>query len=193
MQFFEEKIRTEGKVFSGNILKVDSFLNHQADVELLEKVAENFFRAFAEEKPNKILTVEVSGIPLATLVASKFRVPMVFAKKITGANMSDDCYSANVYSFTKKKDYLIKVSKEYLKKSDRVLIVDDFLANGEALRGLLSIISQAGATAVGACIAIEKAFQNGGDKLRSEGLKILSAATIEKMDENGIVFRPDGF
>ena len=189
MHFFEEKIRKEGEVRQGNILKVDGFFNHQVDVMLLEKVACEFFGEFQNAGVTKVLTIEVSGIPLATLIAEKLNVPMVFARKVLGSNASTDNYTANVYSYTKQVNYGISVPKRFICENDTVLLVDDFLANGEALRGLMSIVSEAKAKLAGCCIGIEKSFQGGGDELRSQGIKIVSAAKISAMSENNIEFR----
>lgn len=189
MRELQDRILKDGEVFPGGVLKVDSFLNHQIDVALAERIAQEFYSAFKSEKVTKVLTIEASGIALAAFTAVKFGVPMVYAKKTGGSNMSADTFFSEVHSFTKNKDYIIRVDKKYLSPDDCVLIVDDFLAKGAALKGLTDIVRQAGAKAVGACIAIEKANQCGGDELRSKGFRIYSAACVTEMDENGIKFR----
>ena len=189
MRELQNRILKDGEVFPGDVLKVDSFLNHQIDVALAEGIAQEFYSAFKSEKVTKVLTIEASGIALAAFTAVKFGVPMVYAKKTGGNNMSADTYFSEVHSFTKNKDYVIRVDKKYLTAADSVLIVDDFLAKGAALKGLTDIIRQAGAKTVGACIAIEKAYMGGGDEIRNKGIKIYSAACIAEMGENGIKFR----
>lgn len=188
MQLLEERIVRDGKVRDGNILKVDSFLNHQMDVNLFGEMAQEFKRLFHDEPVSKVLTIEASGIGMACFVAQAFGCPVIFAKKSKTKNIAGDVYTANVESFTHGGTYDIIVAKEFLNSSDRVLIVDDFLANGSALTGLATIIKQAGATPVGAGIAIEKAFQHGGDTLRAQGLRIESLAKIESMENGKIKF-----
>lgn len=185
MQLMEERIRRDGKVKSGIILKVDSFLNQQMDIVLFEEMAEEFWRLFGEQHVNKILTIEASGIGISCIVAQRFKCPVVFAKKNKTKNISDDVYVSQVKSYTHGKSYDIMVSKEYLSNKDRILIIDDFLANGEALSGLIRLIKESGAFLVGAGIAIEKAFQPGGDMLRSQGVHIESLARIKSMSEDG--------
>ncbi|MGI6085789.1 MAG: xanthine phosphoribosyltransferase [Acetivibrionales bacterium] len=185
MQLMEERILRDGKVKSGNILKVDSFLNQQMDIGLFEKMAEEFWRLFGEHQVNKILTIESSGIGIACIAAQKFKCPVVFAKKNKTKNISEEVYSTQVESYTHGKSYEIMVSKEYLSREDRILIIDDFLANGEALSGLVRLIKDSGAFLVGAGIAIEKAFQPGGDMLRSQGVRIESLARVKSMSEDG--------
>ena len=190
MQLLKDRILTDGVVKEGNILKVDSFLNHQMDIKLLNQMGAEFKKRFADKNINKILTIEASGIGIACIVAEHFDVPVVFAKKSKTSNLSDNLYRAQVVSFTHGKTYTIVVDKNYITSSDRVLIVDDFLARGEALRGLLAITEQAGASVAGAGIMIEKCFQGGGDELRADGLRIESMAMIESMSDDGrIVFR----
>ena len=189
MKALEEKILKEGTVLPGNVLKVDSFLNHQIDVKLVEKLGEELYNAFKKDKITKVLTIESSGIAIAMMTALKFGVPMVFAKKRKTINLSDDVYTAPVHSYTNNRDYEVMVSKDYIDSDDVILIVDDFLANGCALRGLIDIAHRAGATVAGAGIAIEKGFQGGGDVLRAEGLKIVSLAVIEKMSDDSLTFR----
>lgn len=189
MKELEQKILTEGKVLAGGVLKVDAFLNHQVDVKFASEMAKEWKKAFCDENVNKILTIESSGIALATLVALKFEVPLVFAKKHVSSNIaSSDLYKASVHSFTHGNTNDVVVSKKFLSPADRVLIIDDFLANGEALKGLIDICAQASATVVGCGIAIEKAFQGGGDKLRKLGVKIVSLARIASMTDNEVVF-----
>jgi len=190
MRLLEEKILRYGKVYPGNVLKVDSFLNHQVDVPLVAALAKKIYHHFIDCAVTKILTIEASGILLAGMTAQLFHVPMLFAKKSAAKNMTDDVFSSKVRSFTHGNEYTMVVSKEYLCEDDDVLIVDDFLADGNALRGLMEIINAAGANTVGAGIAIEKGFQKGGDKLREEGLNIFSLAVIDLMStEEGITFR----
>lgn len=179
----------EGKVLPGNILKVDCFLNHQIDVPFLMEMGKEIARLYENEPVNKILTIETSGIPIAFAAAQLMNVPVVFAKKDKSGNISDDFYSSKVTSFTRKNVYDAVVSKEFLGKGDRVLVIDDFLAKGNALNGLMDIISQAGATLCGCAIAIEKGFQGGGDELRQKGIRVDSLAIVESMTENSLTFR----
>ena len=189
MKELEQKILTEGKVLAGGVLKVDAFLNHQVDVKFASEMAKEWKKAFCDENVNKILTIESSGIALATPVALEFEVPLVFAKKHVSSNIaSSDLYKASVHSFTHGNTNDVVVSKKFLYPADRVLIIDDFLANGEALKGLIDICTQASATVVGCGIAIEKAFQGGGDKLRKLGVRIVSLARIASMTDNEVVF-----
>ena len=190
MKLLEEKIVTEGKILPGNVLRVGSFMNHMIDPVIVDKMGEEFFNLYKDAGITKILTVESSGIAIAYAAARHFNCPLVFAKKHQTSNLTSDVYSSPVSSFTHGKTYNVVVSKEYLLPTDNVLVIDDFLAVGNALVGLFSIVNQAGATIAGAGIAIEKGYQGGGDKLRSEGYRIESLAIIEKMDENtGIKFR----
>ncbi len=184
MNFLEKKILSDGVLKEGNILKVTGFLNHLIDVNIVEEIANAFLEAFHGEKITKILTIEASGIPIAMTVALKLHVPMLFAKKTQSLNVDGNIYSAKAYSFTHKCDNQIFVSSGYLSSDDRVLIVDDFLANGEALKALISVVQQAGAQVVGCGIAIEKGFQGGGDAIRAKGYKVKSIAIIDKMDYN---------
>lgn len=186
----EEKILKEGQVFPGNVLKVGSFLNQQIDVAFLKEMGAEIARLFDGSGVTKILTVEASGIAIAVFAALEMRVNVVFAKKGEAKNMSNDRLSAEVKSFTKGTVNIISVDRAYLTSSDRILIIDDFLADGNALRGLLSIAKEAGASVVGACTAIEKGFQGGGDALRKSGLRVESLAIIDEMAESGIKFRP---
>lgn len=191
MQQLIERIKRDGVIKPGGVLKVDSFLNHQIDPQLSYAMAQEIFSLYKDEKVDKILTIEASGIGLAVMAGYIFGCPTVFAKKGMSANISDDVYSAEVFSFTKKVTKTILVSKEYLKAGERILIIDDFLAMGEALTGLRSIVEQAGAEVVGAAIAIEKAFQPGGEKLRAQGMRIESLARIASMTDDSIEFCKD--
>ncbi len=192
MEYLKQKIKQCGIVKKGNILKVDSFLNHQVDVRLYEEIGKEFYRLFKDCEVTKILTIEASGIGIACVAAQFFNcIPVVFAKKSKTSNVSDDVYSSVVPSFTHGNVNTVIVSKEYIKPSDRILIIDDFLANGAALNGLIDIINQAGAELVGAGIVIEKGFQDGGKLIREKGVRVESLAIIDSMnDETGeIVFR----
>lgn len=188
MKLLEEKILREGTVKPGGILKIDNFLNHQIDTNLLYEMALEFKRLYAGEKINKILTIEASGIAIAAVAGYVFGCPMLFAKKSKSKNISDNVWSVEVESFTHGNTNTIVVSKEYLGPEDHVLIVDDFLATGAALIGLKDLCDQAGASVVGAGIAVEKVFQNGGNLLRSRGLRIESLARIASMTDNSISF-----
>ena len=189
MVALEAKILKEGKILSGNTLKVDGFLNHQLDVAFLTEMGEEIARLFGDAGVTKILTIETSGIAIAFAAAQFLKVPVVFAKKNKTSNISDNVYHASVASFTHKNVYDVVVSQEFLSEGDRVLLVDDFLAKGNALYGLIEIVEQAGAHLLGCAIAIEKGFQGGGDSLRSKGIRLESLAILEEMSENGIVFR----
>jgi xanthine phosphoribosyltransferase len=192
MKLLEERIRKEGKVFPGHILNVGSFLNQQADIGLYQEIGKEFKRLFDGEKITKILTIEASGIGIACITAVEFGVPVLFARKFKGKNVETDVYLANVTSYTHGVDYPVTLSREYLGAGDRVLIMDDFLANGCALQGLVEICGQAGAKIAGGGIVIEKGFQAGGKRLRAEGLRIESLAIIDSMDDSGkIVFRSE--
>lgn len=189
MELLEERIRKDGKVRGTDVLKVDAFLNHQIDVKLLEEMGKEFFRLFGDCGVTKILTIEASGIGIACLAAQQFDVPVIFAKKSKTKNIAGEVYTAQVESFTHGRVYDIIVSKEFLLPGDRVLIIDDFLANGAALGGLKSLVEQAGATLVGAGIAVEKAFQPGGKLLRDMGVRVESLARVQSMDEaTGVEF-----
>ncbi len=185
----EEKILKEGKVLPGNILKVDCFLNHQIDVKFLMEMGKEIAELYKDEPVNKILTIETSGIPIAFAAAQFMNVPVVFAKKDKSGNISDKVYSSKVTSFTRKNVYDAVISKDFLGKQDKVLVIDDFLAKGNALNGLMDIINQAGATLCGCAIAIEKGFQGGGDELRQKGIRVDSLAIIESMTEDSLTFR----
>ncbi len=183
MELLKERIRKDGKVKEGNVLKVDSFLNHQMDVALFHEIGLEFKRRFEGEEINKILTIEASGIGIACVVAEVFHVPVVFAKKTQTKNIAGDVYTTKVESFTHGRVYDIIVSKQFLGKGDKVLIIDDFLANGKALEGLSQLIQDSGAELVGAGIVIEKGFQVGGNLIRSKGIHLESLAIVESMDE----------
>ena len=172
----------EGQVRPGNVLKVDCFLNHQLDVDLLDKVGEEFYRIFKDDGINKILTIEASGIAIACMTARHFNVPVVFAKKAKSKNIDGEVYTSTVHSYTYGRDYDITLSKKFLSPSDKVLILDDFLANGCALEGLIDICEQAGAVVEGIGIAIEKSFQDGGARIRAKGYQVESLAVIASMD-----------
>ena len=189
MKALEEKILKEGTVLPGNILKVGSFLNHQIDADFIMEMGREIARLFAGEGITKVLTVEASGIAVAMGAAAAMHVPVLFAKKSKTANLSGDVYQTVIHSFTHGVDYHVVVEKQFLHPEDRVLIVDDFLANGKAIEGLLELIRQAGAHAAGAACAIEKGFQHGGDRLRQEGLKVESLAIVDSMSDNGLTFR----
>jgi xanthine phosphoribosyltransferase len=192
MNFLEARIVKDGIVRENNVLKVDSFLNHQMDVELLDEIGCEFFRRFGDKKITKVLTIEASGIAIAYAVARCFDVPMVFAKKSKSINIEGEMYFAEVESFTHKNRNTVIVSKKFLNDTDRVLIVDDFLANGCALQGLISITEQAGAVVEGIGIVIEKGFQYGGRSIRNLGYRVESLAIVDAMDSNTgeITFRP---
>lgn len=191
MNFLEERILKDGIVKEGNVLKVDTFLNHQMDVELLDEIGKEFHRRFSDLEITKVLTIEASGIPIAYSVARCFGVPMVFAKKAKSVNIDGDMYTAEVESFTHKNKNQVIVSKKVLSSDDKILIVDDFLANGCALQGLISIAEEAGASVEGIGIAIEKGFQYGGRSIRNLGYRLESLAIVESMDASThtIVFR----
>ena len=191
MKLLEEKILKDGVIKSGNVLKVDSFLNHQIDVPFVAELGKELQRLFADRPINKILTIEASGIGIACIAAMYFKVPVVFAKKTSGSNMDKDVYFTQIYSYTHSKTNDVVVSKRFLNKEDHVLIVDDFLANGCALEGLIDIVRQAGGTVEGVGVAIEKGFQGGGDKLRKSGYNVHSLAIIDSMDAktNTVEFR----
>lgn len=185
----EEKILREGEVLPGNILKVGNFLNQQIDTAFLKEIGKEIARLYKDSGVNKIFTIEASGIAIAVAAAYEMNVPVVFAKKNRSDNISGDTYVTKVDSFTHKTTNTIVVSREFIGADDKILIVDDFLANGNALIGLCDIVKQAGATVAGAAIAIEKGFQKGGDKLRESGMRVESLAIVDSMTDNGIVFR----
>ena len=191
MKLLEERIREDGVVKEGNVLKVDSFLNHQMDIELFNEMGKEWARLFADRPVTKILTVEASGIGIACVAAQHFHVPVVFAKKTQSLNIDGEVYSTKIQSFTHKKIYDVIVSNKFIKPEDHILIIDDFLANGCALEGLLQIVEDAGATVEGIGIAVEKGFQKGGDLIREKGVRVESLAIVESMDAatGEIVFR----
>lgn len=190
MRLLEDRIQRDGKVKEGHVLKVDSFLNHQMDIALFTEMGKEFYRLFGSEGVTKILTIEASGIGIACITALYFHVPVLFAKKNQTRNMAGDVYTSRVESFTHGRVYEIRVAKEFLLPGDRVLIIDDFLANGSALLGLIQLVRDAGASLVGAGIAVEKGYQPGGDLVRAAGVRVESLAVIDSMDEkNGVVFR----
>jgi len=182
MNFLEQRILQEGCVKEGNVLKVDSFLNHQMDIALIDRIAEAFHARFRHKPITKVLTLEVSGIPIACSVARLFGVPAVFAKKANSPNLDGEMYVAEVEAPDHKITNRVIVSKKYLTENDHVLIVDDFLANGFALQGLISLVDAAGGTVEGLCIAIEKGFQEGGERMRNLGFELMSLAIVESMD-----------
>lgn len=189
MKLLEERIRRDGKIReNGAILKVDSFLNHQMDVTLFNEMGKEFFRLFGDEGVTKILTIEASGIGIACIAGQYFDVPVVFAKKSKTKNIDGGVYTAPVESFTHGGVYDVMVAKDFLLPGDRVLLIDDFLANGAALEGLISIVNQAGATLVGAGICVEKTFQPGGERIRSAGVRVESLARIKSMSGSGVEF-----
>lgn len=189
MKALEDKILREGSILPGNILKVGSFLNQQMDVEFLLEMGKEINRLFKESGVTKILTVEASGIAVAVAAGAAMHVPAVFGKKHKTGNVSGETYKAVIHSYTHNTDYEVAVPYEYLGQNDRVLIVDDFLANGKALEGLFDIVNQAGAVAVGAAVAIEKGFQRGGDRLREKGIRVEALAIIDYMENGEIRFR----
>lgn len=191
MKLLEERIRKDGIVKPGNVLKVDSFINHQMDIELISEMGKEWKKLFADKEINKILTIEASGIGIACIAATHFKVPVVFAKKTQSINLDGEMYTAEVESFTHKNKNQVIVSKKFLTEDDHVLIIDDFLANGCALQGLIQIVQSAGATVEGIGIAVEKGFQSGGRMIRNLGYQLESLAIVDGMnDETGeIIFR----
>ena len=183
MKLLEDRTRKDGVVKPGNILKVDSFLNHQMDVELFNKMGEEFRRLYADAPITKILTIEASGIGIACIAAQHFHVPVVFAKKSQSVNLDGEMYTAKIESFTHKRTYDVIVAKKFISPDDHILIIDDFLANGCACLGLIDIIRSAGATVEGVGIAVEKGFQKGGELIRKQGIRVESLAIIESMDD----------
>jgi len=189
MQLLKDKILKEGRVAGEEILKVDSFLNHQLDVALLQEVGKEFKQRFSQKKVTKILTIEASGIGIAALTAQYCNVPVVFAKKVASRNLDNETYKTEVYSFTKQKNYDVRVSKRYLNAEDHILIVDDFLANGRAALGLIDLVEQADATLSGVGIVIEKAFQEGAELLKEKGVHLESLARVNKFVDGKITFK----
>jgi len=186
----EEKIIKEGQVLDGDILRVSGFINQQIDIDFLREMGKEIKRLFEKDEITKILTVEASGIAIAVAAAYEIGVPVVFAKKGSPKNLPDNCYTAEVTSYTRKTTGIISVSRDYINKEDKILLLDDFLATGEALKGLESIAKSAEATIVGAVTVIEKGFQKGGDEMRARGLRVESLAIIDKMKDKEILFRP---
>ncbi|MBQ5800100.1 MAG: xanthine phosphoribosyltransferase [Oscillospiraceae bacterium] len=191
MEQLKARIRAEGKVLPGNIIKVDSFLNHRVDAKLLGDLADEFAKFFDISKVTLILTAEASGIALATICAQKYGIPMLFAKKAKSDNIEGGLYQSEVFSYTYKKKFTMIVSQEWLSPDDHVLIIDDFMAKGYAMQGLVDLVNAAGATIEGIGVAVEKGFQGGGDKFRASGVPYKALAVIEQADENGIIFRED--
>ena len=192
MKKLEERIRRDGTIRGTEVLKVDRFLNHQMDIALINEIGQEFYRIFQGDNVTKILTIEASGIGIACLTAQFFQVPVIFAKKNKTKNIAGDVYTSKVASFTHGRVYDIIVSKEFLGPEDRVLLIDDFLANGSALQGLINLVRDAGATLIGAGICVEKAFQPGGDLIRSMGVRVESLARVKSMsEEGGVVFCDD--
>lgn len=185
MRLLEERILKDGKVYPGNVLKVDSFINHQIDVVLLREIAKEFHKLFKNEGITKILTIEASGISIASFTAEEFGVPVLFAKKTKTKNISPNVYSSRVESFTHGDVNDVVVSKEFISEDDKILIIDDFLAQGNALKGLIELVELAGAKVVGAGIVIEKAFQPGGEEIRKSGVRVESLARIKRMTDDG--------
>ena len=191
MRTFQDRIRAEGRVLPGNIIKVDGFLNHRVDTALMRDMAKEFKSRFNLSGLTAVLTVEASGIALATICAEEFGVPLVFAKKAKSDNIEGGLYHSDIYSYTYKKKVTLIVASQWLGPKDKVLIIDDFLANGEALRGLVEIVQESGAELIGIGVAIEKGFQPGGKLIREQGIHLESLAIIENADEHGITFREE--
>ena len=191
MQELKERIIKEGRVLPGNIIKVDGFLNHRIDTRLMRNIADEFGKHFNMDEVTMILTAEASGIALATVVARHFHKSMVFAKKAKSDNIEGGLYQSDIHSYTYKKKVTLLVSKEWFSSEEKVLIIDDFMANGEAMRGLCDIVTAAGATLVGIGCAVEKGFQGGGDRLRAAGYNLKSLAIIESAEPGNVVFRED--
>lgn len=191
MEKLKERIRTEGRVLPGNIIKVDGFLNHRVDTALMGELADEFAKYFDVKNITMVLTAEASGIALATVCAERYGVPMVFAKKAKSDNIEGGLYQSDIFSYTYKKKVTLLVSQDWITKDDRVLIIDDFMAKGYAMQGLIDLVNAAGATLEGIGVAVEKGFQGGGDKFRASGVPYKALAVIEQADENGILFRED--
>ncbi|MBQ8237549.1 MAG: xanthine phosphoribosyltransferase [Oscillospiraceae bacterium] len=189
MEALEQRICQEGRILPGHIIKVDGFLNHQVDTKFLAELADEFAKHFDISRATKILTAEASGIALAAICSYKYGIPMVFAKKAKSDNIEGGLYMSEIFSYTYKKKVTLICAKDWITADDKVFIVDDFMANGEAMRGLLDIVGQAGAELIGIGCAIEKGFQHGGDKIREDGYPLKSLAIIEKADETGFEFR----
>ena len=191
MQQLKERILREGRVLPGNIIKVDGFLNHRVDTALMRDLADEFAKYFDVKNITMVLTAEASGIALATICAERYGVPMVFAKKAKSDNIEGGLYQSDIFSYTYKKKVTLLVSQDWITKDDRVLIIDDFMAKGYAMQGLIDLVNAAGATLEGIGVAVEKGFQGGGDKFRASGVPYKALAVIEQADENGILFRED--
>ena len=191
MQQLKERILREGRVLPGNIIKVDGFLNHRVDTAMMGAIADEFAKYFDVEDITMVLTAEASGIALATICAQRYGVPMVFAKKAKSDNIEGGLYQSDIFSYTYKKKVTLLVSQDWITKDDKVLIIDDFMAKGYAMRGLIDIVNKAGATLAGIGVAVEKGFQDGGDSLRREGYPIKSLAIIDSVDDGVIRFRED--
>ena len=189
MQLLKDRIIAEGRILPGSIVKIDGFLNHKVDTGLMRAMAREFASLFDLDGLTAVLTIEASGIPLATTCAEELGVPLVFAKKAKSDNIEGGLYQCDIFSYTYKKKFTLLVSRQWLGAGDKVLIIDDFLANGEALRGIVDIVNQAGAEVLGIGIAVEKGFQPGGQRMRDAGYNLKSLAIIDKADENGFVFR----
>ena len=189
MEALKQKILQEGSVRLPDVIKVDSFLNHQIDTAFLDEIGREFYVLFGGENITKIVTIEASGIAIGCAAARHFGVPVVFAKKHENKNMDEDVYQVTIHSFTKNTDYVAKIARRFLDPSDRVLIIDDFLANGEAASGLVRMVRSSGAEVAGVGIVIEKSFQNGGQKLRDQGIRVESLAVIEKIKEDEVIFK----
>lgn len=191
MQLLKDRIAREGRILPGNIVKVDGFLNHRVDTALMEQLADEFARYFDTNNITMVLTAEASGIALATICAQKYGVPMVFAKKAKSDNIEGGLYQSEIFSYTYKKKFTLIVAQEWLGPDDKVLIIDDFMAKGYAMRGLIDIVQKAGAQLMGIGIAVEKGFQDGGDSLRREGYNVHSLAIIDSIEDGKIIFRGD--
>lgn len=191
MDILKERIRREGRILPGNIVKVDGFLNHRVDTALMGQIADEFARYFDTKNITMVLTAEASGIALATVCAQRYGVPMVFAKKAKSDNIEGGLYQSDIFSYTYKKKVTLIVAQEWLRPEDKVLIIDDFMAKGYAMRGLIDIVQKAGAQLMGIGVAVEKGFQDGGDSLRREGYDVHSLAIIDSVDNDQIIFRED--
>ena len=189
MKILEDRIRQDGVLKPGNVLKVDNFLNHQMDIALFDEMGKEWARRFADKPINKILTIEASGIGIACIAAQYFNVPVIFAKKAQSVNLDGEMYTTKVESFTHKKVYDVILSKKFLGPEDHVLLIDDFLANGCALLGLIDIVKKSGATLEGAGIVIEKGFQHGGQEIRDMGIRLESLAIVDSMTDDSLTFR----
>lgn len=189
MKLLKERMLMDGDIKGENVIKVDSFLNHQIDIDLLNQIGQEFKDRFKNEKIDKILTIEASGIAIAVIAAQYFNVPVVFGKKTESKNLDILTYESTVYSYTKGKPYTIRVSKKYLNEEENILIIDDFLANGKACEGLINIIEDAKCNLVGISIVIEKGFQDGGSTIRNQGIKLESLAIVDSIDSGKIIFR----